>query len=228
MADLESAPTASRPPRVTAIRRARGGCGGGPARGGGAGAGGTRPALATDVRVHQAGSAVAGDPVSGSPRSPRRCGSVADAPRPAPSVAALAAGIGLLLALPGFAAERNPADAMLDRAREALRTHEFAGRVRLDWRDAVAPAGGDGESRHERRCAAAWPTVARRANGRAWIRTAHRLDDAVVRRPRSGGAEHRGRSTGHRSRPARRSPVGHPRLVVRHDRPRRRADRSRP
>lgn len=50
-------------------------------------------------------------------------------------VAVLCAGLGLLVTMPGAAASRNPADAMLDGAREALRSTEFSGEVRLVWRD---------------------------------------------------------------------------------------------
>ncbi len=54
--------------------------------------------------------------------------------------------------LPGRAADGNPADTMLDRAREAVRTHEFRGSIRLTWRDdagrhtrtiAVTATGGE-------------------------------------------------------------------------------------
>ena len=94
-------------------------------------------------------------------------------------------------ALPSVAADRVPADALLDHAREAVATHEFSGTVRIVWRTADGPrsklvpvravdgglhlAGGDLVE----------------DNGRAWMRTQDRLADAVVRHPGAGRAERR-------------------------------------
>ena len=39
--------------------------------------------------------------------------------------------------LPSLAADTTPADALLDRARDAVATHEFAGVVRISWRTAT-------------------------------------------------------------------------------------------
>ncbi len=89
-------------------------------------------------------------------------------------VVGIAAGLGLLLTVPGFAADANPADAMLDRARDALRTQEFSGRVRLEWWDGsdhraatvpVSTAHGVLQVDKGR-------VIEQR--GRAWIRGAHR------------------------------------------------------
>ncbi len=90
------------------------------------------------------------------------------------AAAGLAAGIGLLVSVPGFAADANPADAMLDRAREALRTQEFSGRVRLEWRD--------GSRRHVATVDVATTDGVLQVaggrvvehDGRSWMRTGHR------------------------------------------------------
>ena len=90
------------------------------------------------------------------------------------AVVGVAAGLGLLLSVPGFAADANPADTMLDRAREALRTQEFSGRVRLEW--------WDGSKRHVATVdVATTDGVLQMADGRvvehdgrSWMRTAHR------------------------------------------------------
>ena len=89
-------------------------------------------------------------------------------------VVGLAAGGGLLLTAPGFAARSNPADAMLDRAREALSTQAFSGQVRLDWWDGgrhhsatVEVAASDGVLR------VAQGRVVEH-QGRSWMRTGHR------------------------------------------------------
>ena len=46
-------------------------------------------------------------------------------------------------ALPSVAADRAPADSMLDRARTAVATHEFAGTVRIRWRTETGLAQQD-------------------------------------------------------------------------------------
>ena len=43
----------------------------------------------------------------------------------------------LAAGLPSLAADTTPADALLDRARDAVATHEFAGVVRISWRTAT-------------------------------------------------------------------------------------------
>jgi len=54
--------------------------------------------------------------------------------------AAYAWGVGAIVfvaaALPGQAADRNPADTLLDRARAAVASHDFGGTVRIGWRTA--------------------------------------------------------------------------------------------
>jgi hypothetical protein len=78
--------------------------------------------------------------------------------------------------LPSRAADSSPADALLDRARDAVATHEFSGVVRISWRNA--------SGQH-------WKRVAVRAvdgglriaggdlvedDGRAWLRTQSRWE----------------------------------------------------
>lgn len=81
------------------------------------------------------------------------------------SVALLGAGT-----LPGRAADGNPADTMLDRARQAVRTHEFRGAIRLTWRDddgrhtrTIAVTAAGGELRMDDGAVVAH-------DGRAWLR----------------------------------------------------------
>ncbi len=49
----------------------------------------------------------------------------------------------VVAALPSVAADRAPADSMLDRARTAVATHEFAGTVRIRWRTETGLAAQD-------------------------------------------------------------------------------------
>ena len=77
-------------------------------------------------------------------------------------------------ALPSRAAERNPADKLLDRASEAIRLHEFRATVRVWWRDAAGPhveaveiEAVDGGLR-----LADGRLV--EASGRTWLRSEHR------------------------------------------------------
>ena len=87
-------------------------------------------------------------------------------------LAAVGLGVAMVVVsgLPGRAADRNPADDLLDRARQAVRHYEFRGAVRIWWQDAT---GG-----HERTIAVTAVDGGLRVgdgsvledDGRAWMR----------------------------------------------------------
>jgi hypothetical protein len=79
-------------------------------------------------------------------------------------------------ALPSVAADRAPADALLDRARTAVATHEFTGTVRIRWRT-------DAGVQHQDVPVRAVDGGVKLANGhlveddgRAWLRTQTRWE----------------------------------------------------
>lgn len=89
------------------------------------------------------------------------------------SLVAIALGLAVIVvtAIPGRAADRNPADMLLDRARAAVRNYEFRAQVRIWWADAhggqartidVAASGGALEIDHGR---------VLHDGGRAWMWT---------------------------------------------------------
>jgi hypothetical protein len=77
---------------------------------------------------------------------------------------------------PSRAADSSPADALLDRARDAVATHEFSGVVRISWRD----ASGQHRQRVAVRAVDGGLRIAGGSlvedDGRAWLRTQTRWE----------------------------------------------------
>jgi hypothetical protein len=89
--------------------------------------------------------------------------------------------------LPGQAADSSPADALLARARDAVATHEFTGRVRIGWRTdgglrttTVPVRAVDGGLRMAQGAVVA-------DDGRAWLRTQARWETLWSSSRTSGG-----------------------------------------